>query len=58
MLVKNRYGGVQDMPERVAQFLIQQGTVTAVEPPKPAAKPEPKPRKPAKPAKPAKQEAE
>ena len=55
MLVKNRYGGVQDMPECVAQFLIQQGTVTAVEPPKPAAKPEPKPRKPAKPAK---QEAE
>lgn len=34
MLVKNRYGGVQDMPERVAQFLIQQGTVSPVEPPK------------------------
>ena len=48
MLVKNRYGGVQDMPERVALFLIQQGTVTAVEAPKPP-KPEPKPRKAAKP---------
>lgn len=48
MLVKNRYGGVQDMPERVALFLIQQGTVAPVEPPKPtkqrkAAKPDPEP---------------
>lgn len=44
MLVKNRYGGVQDMPERVARELIKAGTVTAVEPPKPA-----KPKKSAKP---------
>ena len=45
MLVKNRYGGVQDMPERVARALIKAGTVAAFE----AKKPEPKkPRKAAK----------
>ena len=38
MLVKNRYGGVQDMPERVARALIKAGTVAAVELPKPEAK--------------------
>ena len=47
MLVKNRYGGVQDVPERVARELIKAGTVRAFEEIKPA-KPEPKPKKPAK----------
>lgn len=44
MLVKNRYGGVQHMPDAVARLLIARGVVTSAEQPKPA-KPSPKPRK-------------
>lgn len=47
MLVKNRYGGVQDMPERVARELIKAGTVRAFEEPKPVRQ-EPKAKKSAK----------
>ena len=47
MLVKNRYGGVQTLPDHIARELIKAGTMTEVAPVKPA-KPEPKPKKPAK----------
>lgn len=51
MQVRNRYGGIQNMPDRVARELIKAGTVTAVD--KPAAEPvtepvEPKPTRKAK----------
>lgn len=49
MQVRNRYGGVQNMPDRVARELIKAGTVTAVAVPKPAERQEPKPRKANKP---------
>lgn len=45
MQVRNRYGGVQNMPDRVARELIKAGTVTAVEVVKPVERQEPKPRK-------------
>lgn len=41
MQVRNRYGGIQNLPDRVARALIKAGTVTAIVPAKPIA-PEPK----------------
>lgn len=41
MLVKNRYGGVQNLPDRVARYLLAAGTVLAVAPPKRRPQPEP-----------------
>lgn len=43
MQVRNRYGGIQNLPDRVARALIRAGTVTAVDNPQP--KPAPKPKK-------------
>lgn len=46
MQVRNRYGGIQNLPDRVARALIRAGTVTAVDKPQPVAPaPAPKPRK-------------
>lgn len=46
MLVKNRYGGVQAIPDRLARALIKAGTVTTVDAaPKPKPTPAPKPKK-------------
>lgn len=48
MQVRNRYGGIQNLPDRVARALIRAGTVTAVVNPQPIApepKPAPKPKK-------------
>lgn len=43
MQVRNRYGGIQNLPDRVARALIKAGTVTAVETaPKPTPAPKPK----------------
>lgn len=42
MQVRNRYGGIQNLPDRVARALIKAGTVSPVDAPKPVA-PEPKP---------------
>ena len=41
MIVKNRYGGVQNLPDRVARYLLAVGTVSAVAPPKRRAQQEP-----------------
>lgn len=40
MIVKNRYGGVQNLPDRVARYLLAVGTVSAVAPPKRAPQPD------------------
>lgn len=45
MQVRNRFGGVQNLPDHIARELIKAGTMTAVEVAKPAARQEPKPRK-------------
>lgn len=46
MQVRNRYGGIQNLPDRVARALIKAGTVTAVDAaPKPEPTPAPKPKK-------------
>lgn len=47
MLVKNRYGGVQNLPDRVARYLLAVGTVLAVAPPKRRPQPETQPIEPA-----------
>jgi hypothetical protein len=43
MQVRNRYGGIQNLPDRVARALIKAGTVTPVDKPQPIA-PEPTPK--------------
>lgn len=48
MQVRNRYGGIQTLPDRVARALIRAGTVVPVGNPPPVApetKPAPKPKK-------------
>lgn len=45
MQVRNRFGGVQNLPDHIARELIKAGTVTAVAVSKPVERQDPKPRK-------------